>query len=96
MTPLQEAVKRVEELVGYLTRNGGPFDLRLATDLRLLLEAVKGREGYVLVPRVVSPAMEDAHFKAHATAETVFADVQTIWSAMIEAAPPPALDGEGR
>jgi len=45
--------------------------------------------GYRLVPVEPTEAMIEAHFAAHAAAATVFADVPTIWAAMIEAAPSP-------
>jgi hypothetical protein len=44
-------------------------------------------EGMVLVPKEPTEAMIDAHFKAHAIAETVFADVRDIWHAMLAARP---------
>lgn len=48
----------------------------------------------VMVPKTVTPAMEDAHFAAHAKAETVFASVQEVWAAMLEAATPAVPDGD--
>ncbi len=46
-------------------------------------------EGWRLVPVEPTEAMIEAHFRAHAEAKTVFADVPVIWKAMINAAPLP-------
>lgn len=42
----------------------------------------------VPVPRVPTPAMIEAHYRAHAEAPTVFASAEQVWAAMIEAAAP--------
>lgn len=53
-------------------------------------------DGWKLVPVELTQAMEDAHFQAHAEAETVFADVREIWAAMLAASPSqPQAKGEG-
>jgi hypothetical protein len=44
-------------------------------------------DGMVLVPRVATAEMLDAHYEAHAQADTVFADAQTVWQAMLAALP---------
>ncbi|WP_282046347.1 hypothetical protein [Roseibium album] len=43
-------------------------------------------EGYEVVPIKPTQEIEDAHFKAHAEAKTVFADFTDLWRAMISAA----------
>lgn len=43
--------------------------------------------GWKCVPVEPTQEMIDAHFAAHAQAETVFAEVPAIWSAMLAAAP---------
>lgn len=51
-------------------------------------------EGWVLVPKEPTEPMIEAHFHAHATAMTVFADVPDVWRAMLAAAPePPTMRG---
>lgn len=44
---------------------------------------------FVMVPRQLTPEMEEAHYRAHAEARNVFADAAAVWSAMISAAPKP-------
>ncbi|HVI27482.1 hypothetical protein [Hansschlegelia sp.] len=46
-------------------------------------------EGWRLAPTKVTAEMEEAHFAAHAKAETVFASVQELWDGMLAASPPP-------
>ena len=46
-------------------------------------------DGWKIVPVEPTEEMIEAHFRAHAEAETVFAEVPMLWSAMICAAPPP-------
>lgn len=46
-------------------------------------------EGWRLVPVEPTEAMVEAHFAAHARAETVFADTREVWQAMLFSAPLP-------
>lgn len=43
--------------------------------------------GWKLVPVEPTEAMLDAHYDAHATADTVFGDARDVWAAMLAAAP---------
>lgn len=58
-----------------------------AQDAQAAISAYLAAEGAVMVPRIVTPLMEDAHFEAHAKSETIFASVQEVWDAMLAAAP---------
>jgi hypothetical protein len=51
------------------------------------------QERWKLVPVEPTEAMIDAHFVAHAKAESIFADPSDIWRAMLAAAPSPAKEG---
>ncbi len=64
------------------------FDLAM-TDLAAALTAEPQAvpEGMVLVSREPTDAMVEAHFRAHAEAETVFAEVADVWRAMLAASP---------
>lgn len=44
-------------------------------------------KAWVLVPVEPTPEMVEAHYRAHAEAETVLADAQAVWAAMIAVAP---------
>ncbi|MBO9589585.1 hypothetical protein [Devosia sp.] len=44
-------------------------------------------KAWVLAPVEPTAAMVEAHYRAHAEAETVFADAQAVWAAMIACAP---------
>lgn len=55
------------------------------------IQAYLGAVGGVIVPREPTKAIEEAHFRAHANAETVFADFADLWSAMITA----SQEGQG-
>lgn len=46
-------------------------------------------DGWKLVPVEPTEEMVEAHFIAHAEAETVFAEVPALWAAMLAAAPLP-------
>ena len=50
-------------------------------------------DGWVLVPRELTLDMEQAHYDAHAKAETVFASAQEVWSAMLAASPSSPASG---
>lgn len=46
-------------------------------------------DGWKLVPVEPTEEMADAHFRAHAQAKTVFAEVPALWAAMLAASPSP-------
>lgn len=51
-------------------------------------------KAWVMVPVEPTPEMVEAHYQAHAEAETVFADAQFVWAKMLSASPAlPAVDG---
>lgn len=58
----------------------------LADAVLLALGLGEGGEN-VIVPCVCTPAMEAAHFAAHANSKSIFADVGEVWRAMLEARP---------
>ena len=49
--------------------------------------AVAVKPGWRMVPERITSEMEDAHFRAHAEAQTVFAEPQSVWAYMLAAAP---------
>ena len=51
-------------------------------------------KAWVMVPVQPTPEMVEAHYQAHAEAETVFADAQLVWAKMLAASPSlPVVDG---
>jgi len=91
----------VNEDVPYIVREiDGPVAILLEMETRRIIgyrvfdalskaeePAVKVKPGWRMVPERITSEMEDAHFRAHAEAQTVFAEPQSVWAYMLAAAP---------
>lgn len=84
-----EATGRASEIKAFLSKPPLSGEAVLAQRIAALDPPPDhgGGEGRVLVPREPTEAMLDAHYEAHATADTVFADARDVWAAMLSAAP---------
>lgn len=96
--PDEAMVERVRSIISAAHPDQGFFDedRKITREVvQTALSASPRREGWQMVPVEPTEAMEEAHFAAHAKAETVFADVKDIWAAMLAAAPAaPQEDGK--